>query len=126
MSEEIPAIHLLKAEAPIILYEFSDRSAAEKRSEELAKIVDQYGLFYSARKDGESYELSEMEFTTSKRRRKICHVPSQPMMVFIEAIIAREGLCAVAIMHRYEVLKILYPVGISIDSVSYVVSDEVC
>lgn len=126
MSEEIPAIHLLKAETPIILYEFSERSAANKRSEELAQMVEQYGLFYSARKDGENYSLSEMEFATSKCRRKICEVPLQPMMVFAEAIIANEGQCVAVIMHHYEVLRILYPAGISIDSVRYVVSDEVC
>lgn len=125
MKEEIPAIHLVKADVPVILYEFAYRSEAKKRAKELTKTAEQHGLFYSAQKDGESYGLFEMEFATSKIIRRICRVPLQPMRTFVEAIIAKEGLCAVAIMHPYEVLKIIYTVGFSIDSTRYVVADEV-
>jgi len=125
VTEEIPTVHLLKAELPVILYEYADRSVAERKANDLEDTANQYGLFYSARKDGENYELSEEEFATSKRLGTVCRVPLQPMRVFAEAIIAKEGLCAAVIMHRYEVLGVIYAVGFSIDSARCVVSDEV-
>jgi len=125
MKEEIPAIHLAKASVPVILYEFAIRSEAEKRAKELAKTAEKYGLFYTAKKDGDSYELFETEFATSRLIRCICRVPLQPMRTFVEAVIANRGICAASIMHPYEVLEIIYTVGFSIDSATYVAADEV-
>ena len=82
-------------------------------------------MFYSAQRDGDEYELFEMEFATSRIIRRICRVPLQPMRTFVEAVIANQGICAASIMYPYEVLKIIYTIGFSIDSACYVTADNV-
>ena len=125
MTEEIPTVHLLKANLPVILYEYACRSAAEKKANDLEDAANRFGLLYSARKDGNEYELCEEAFSTSKRLGVVCRVPLQPMMIFVEAIIANKGIFVAVVMHRYEVLKIVYAVGFGIDHARCVVTDEV-
>ena len=115
MTEEIPTVHLLKAELPVILYEYAGMSAAEKKAQDLEDTANRFGLLYSARKDGNEYELCEVMFSTSKRLGVVCRVPMQPMRVFAEAVIVNKGIFVAVVMHRYDVLKIIYAVGFGID-----------
>lgn len=125
MIEEIPTVHLVKADLPVILYEYTNRSAAEKKAHDLEDAANKYGLIYSAQKDGDEYELCEETFSTSERLGFVCRVPLQPMMIFVEDIIANNGICVAVVMHRYDVLKMVYAIGFGIDHARCVATDEV-
>ena len=125
MKEEIPSVHLLRAEVPLIVYEFADRGAADRKDKLLSEAAKKHGLFYSARIDGDEYKLYVEEFLTSKEIEFVCRVPLAPMRTFVEYIIAAKGECTVVIMQDLEVLRIIHTNGVSIESAACVISDEV-